>query len=270
MLFAKKAVRAELYGITNRGVDRANNEDNFTINGKMLRAEEIAASVECFIDGGTLAFADRPLIAAVCDGMGGEDYGEVASAVAAEQLAGLAGSRQSEQTVGKALLDANRSVFDKADELGVHRCGTTAAVVYTEEDRLYASNVGDSRIYLVRGGKAKQLSRDDTEVQLLVESKLITKAEARTSPRRHGLLQYLGMDDEKQHISVYTDQIRLRENDVILLCSDGVTDKLEDAALAAVVRPEQSAAQIARAVVDAALASGSDDNITAVVIRAFC
>lgn len=270
MLFLKKhpISQVESFAISNIGKQRQNNEDNFAINGRYMDE----ATVEQCINGknvcvsGEALSADKTQFFAVCDGMGGEAMGEVASLTGAVQFAKLFGKSTNniDKLVAATLDKVNSMILQKAEQNYHFRIGTTLALAYIQKGILRIVNVGDSRVYLMHNGKLRQLSYDHTELQYYVSAKIISKEDARTHPRRHGLTQHLGMNS-KELKPYRSKDIRLSVGDRLLLCSDGVTEMIDDNELAAILGMTGSSEEAANAIVAKALDNGGVDNTTAVV-----
>lgn len=206
-----------------------------------------------------------PSLALVADGVGGASAGEVASATAAYVTTALAlGDPQAD--VLDLLARAVRVTHDqlcRGTALDPARAGmgTTLTALLTDGTRLALAHVGDSRGYLLRDGELHQLTRDQTLVQLLVDEGLITGEEARRHPRRNVVLQAL---DASRPATPELTLLDLRVGDRFLLCSDGLSDLVDDDAIRAGLLgggPDGAAAQL----VAEALERGGTDNVTCVV-----
>ena len=217
----------------------------------------------------------------IADGMGGHAAGEVASRVAVETVrALLQGSVDPEET------RLERTVPDPADELRERLryamnqasvriraeaqknpawagMGTTLCVLMVEGDQAHIAHVGDSRIYLCRDGRLSRLTRDHTVVQKEIDAGRLTVQMARQVPHRNYLTQSVGY-----HGPVEPDTATrpVLVGDVFLLCSDGLTDPLEDAQIARIVQ-DSDPGELAERLVGQALAAGAEDNVTVVVVR---
>lgn len=245
--------------ITHEGRVRTNNEDNYHFAGRykadpaLLRADE-SASCAC-----------SRTVFAVCDGMGGEDQGELAALLAAKQLAGC-GAAEVHACARDAVERANNAICARMEQDGV-RMGSTLAALYLDGETAIACNVGDSRVYLLRGGGLLQLTQDHTRVQSMVRAGILTAQQAKTHADRHCLTQHLGIFPQEMLLEPYfSAPVDLHPGDRFLLCSDGVTDMLDDAQLARLLGNGGSADAQARQIVNRALEQGGRDNITAIVI----
>jgi protein phosphatase len=217
----------------------------------------------------------------IADGMGGHAAGEIASRVAVETVrALLQGSVDPDET------RLERTVPDPADELRERLryamnqasvriraeaaknpawagMGTTLCVLLVEGDQAHIAHVGDSRIYLCRDGRLSRLTRDHTVVQKEIDAGRLTPEMARQVPHRNYLTQSVGY-----HGPVEPDTATrpVLPGDVFLLCSDGLTDPLEDAQIARIVK-DSDPGELAERLVGQALAAGAEDNVTVVVVR---
>jgi serine/threonine protein phosphatase PrpC len=203
----------------------------------------------------------EPLFA-VADGMGGHQGGEVASRLALETLKGVAESPDA--GLADVVREANRVVFRKAaQDPGLAGMGTTLTAVLAADGGVRLAHVGDSRAYLMRDGRMKQLTKDHTVVQRLVDEGRLTQIEAGMHPQRSILTNALGVDEE---IRVDEDTLELRPGDRLLLCSDGLTGMIDDDQIREVLGANEDPQAACDALVDAANEAGGQDNVTAVVI----
>jgi protein phosphatase len=214
------------------------------------------------------SFIAREPVFAVADGMGGHEAGEVASALCIESLRdeeGLAAGRSA--TVLDVVLAVRRADLAIREATG-SRAGTTLAAAFLAEDddgalAWIVANVGDSRVYVVWEDELVQITVDHSEVQELVERGEITPEEARVHPRRNVVTRALGTGfDADPDLWL----LRALDGQRILVCSDGLTNELEDAEISEVVRHSETAQSAAEALVGAALAAGGRDNVTVVVV----
>jgi PPM family protein phosphatase len=212
------------------------------------------------------AFASARL-AAVADGVGGAVAGEVASSLAINKLIGLDKRRLAaplEREFGAVVEDANAVIeFVISYDPELAGMGTTlTAVALSNEGEYVVANVGDSRTYLLRDGRLRRLTRDDSFVQDLIDRGALSEDEARVHPRRSIVLDVLN-GDERPAPRLRT--VRAQAGDRLLLCSDGVTDYLSDPEVAALLRSEPDPKVASHRIAAAALAAGSRDNVTAIV-----
>jgi len=200
----------------------------------------------------------------VADGMGGHEFGEVASALARDTI--VAESRS-----GRPLADAIRRADEEIISHSRRRAealpmGTTVAAARVHDDRFEVSWVGDSRAYLWNGS-LRQLSQDHSYVQELIDQGAITPEQARSHPHRNVVTQALGVTDPHS-LKVETITGELRTGMQLLLCSDGLTEEVDDATIASILgRRDLSAQECVDQLILAALDGGGSDNVTVVVIR---
>jgi serine/threonine protein phosphatase PrpC len=196
---------------------------------------------------------------AVADGMGGHADGDLASRTA---VATLERAARHGAALGEALAAASAAVFQAARERGSNMGTTLLALQLAEDGRL--AWLGDSRAYCFRDGQLQQLSRDHSRVQELLEAGLISPAQARHHPQRPVLTAAAGLepDSDPEQRPVNPDS-----EDIFLLCSDGLSDTLDEEEMAAVME-KTAPDDMPRALVDAALAKRlpHQDNTTAVVV----
>jgi serine/threonine protein phosphatase PrpC len=166
-------------------------------------------------------------------------------------------SRNRFRQLNKLLIDRGRQGLD------VHGMGTTLTAARSMGRDLQIVHVGDSRAYLLHDARLHRLTRDHTYVQLLIDSGLLSKEEAAESRDRHVLVNALGGSSEDVEVDV--DQVKLASGDRLLLCSDGLTDLVDDETIRQVLIDCRESAQACRHLVDFALAAGGKDNVTVVV-----
>lgn len=220
----------------------------------------------------------------VADGMGGHAAGEVASRLAVETIrewmgkylsgadaaivgpAAAAGSAEANFLLSSIRL-ANRIIFDSAKDRHEYAgMGTTVVAVLARDDRFVLAHVGDSRIYRIRRDDIFQISRDHSFVQEQVDSGMMSAAEAHQSQYRHMITRALGL---KESVDVDLTEQPARPGDVLLLCSDGLSDLLDDEDMLAAVRAHaDNLDKACQALVDRANSKGGDDNITVLVVQA--
>lgn len=207
-----------------------------------------------------------PAVYVVADGLGGHAAGEVASriVVAAVHDMANAGEPIDTATLKSAVLRANQQVLDAAAKNSSYEgMGSTATVLHIDEEAQTAcyAHVGDSRLYLLRGGALRRISRDHSYVEELVARGELSEAEAQHHPRKNYLLRAVGVE-ERLHVD--GDTFPVMAGDRFLLATDGLTNMVEDADLCALLggNPDDAARQM----VERALDAGGTDNVTAIVI----
>ena len=210
------------------------------------------------------ALGSRQLLV-LADGMGGHAAGEVASAVALRVFADVdqSGEHALTEEFLRAGRLARRALFAMSDADPVlESMGTTLLVVGSDGDRVSVGHIGDSRVYALRDGSLYQITTDHTHVQRLIDNGELTAERARTHPYRSMLLKSL--DDQPAGPDLDIIDAQVRPGDRVLLCSDGLSDYLDAEAIGtALVAADRE--QAASALIEAALAVGTRDNVTVVV-----
>lgn len=224
---------------------------------------------------------DEYLLAVVCDGMGGVQGGKIAAKLAVATYLDRFGFFYSDRFEGdaeamvtpfelkrifsNAVYAANRAVYEKGQtDEELRGMGTTLTSALIIGQALYTSNVGDSRVYLIRDGVAERITKDNSYVQQLVDMGRITDEEARVYPGRNLITKALGVGEEVEPDFTCT---ALLSGDRILLCSDGLSNSVNDGEIAAIVCGEGDGEQKINYLVQYANIQGGDDNITAVLIE---
>ena len=252
--------------VTHPGTAGKQNEDRFAVSSYQVSETDSTQSI----------------FAIVSDGIGGHLAGEVAAEMAVETISHMVAqsdARQPLETLDHSIQVTSDAIASKAKDntqsLGM---GTTCACAWIIGNRLFTASVGDSRIYLLRNGGLMQLTIDHTWVQEAVEKGILEPEDARRHPNVHVIRRYLGSPktpqadirlrlaaDESDTQSRSNQGLRLLPGDLILLCTDGLTDVVEDDEIELALRglDLQSAAQ---ALVDLACSRGGKDNITAALM----
>ncbi|HUZ85045.1 MAG TPA: Stp1/IreP family PP2C-type Ser/Thr phosphatase, partial [Gaiellales bacterium] len=204
----------------------------------------------------------------VADGVGGARAGELASRMCAEQFARADLSRElpGERLLAEVVRRANRAIHDRAatDAEAAGMGTTVVAALFDGQGTVAFAHVGDSRIYLLRGGVLRRLSEDHSLVSELVQSGRLTEAEAERHPQRNVVTRVLGTDPD---VVVDTFSVSVEEDDLVLLCSDGLNTMVSEEQIAQLLAASLPAEQVARRLVQAARQGGGEDNVTAVVFR---
>jgi protein phosphatase len=242
----------EFFSVTDTGRARRNNED-------------------------AVALDEAAKIAVLADGMGGYNAGEVASNMAAERVRAELGKRlrplgdtPGETELKTALLDAvdiaNREVYDAALSHAEYQgMGTTLVVAIFRGDRLWLGHIGDSRAYRFRGGVIEQLTRDHSLLQEQIDAGLITAEQASYSMHKNLVTRAVGVD-ELVDLEIHDHGVE--PGDVLLMCSDGLSDMLTDEQIAQALRTNDSLSAAGTLLVQAANAAGGRDNIAVILARA--
>ena len=230
---------AKVFQATHVGKIRRNNEDSLTVI--------------------------EPQTFVVADGMGGAQAGEVASQLLVEVVKIVLAEIPApwdEKILSRAILAANEKILSTARQNSEYRgMGTTATILSLNGAQGYFAHVGDSRLYLLRSGTLRQLTEDHSYVETLVRRGELSAEAARTHPMKNVLTQAVGAMDD---IQVDAGNFPVQGGDIFLLCTDGLTNMVDDATIAKIL---QNAENPADALIDAALAAGGRDNVTVIVAR---
>jgi PPM family protein phosphatase len=213
------------------------------------------------------SYVVEPPMFAVADGMGGAKAGEVASGLAAAALRETdTDGRSGEERVTQLIQEANRRVFRRANEdRDASGMGTTMTVALVEDGGVVFGHVGDSRAYLIREGSIEQLTDDHSLVAELVRSGRLTPEEAEAHPQRSVITRAVGTEPD---VDVDTFTIEPEEGDLFLICSDGLTDMVDDGTIVdAIERHRDDLDEAAKALVGAANRVGGEDNITVLLVE---
>lgn len=274
---ASSLVGIDVFGATHRGKVREVNEDQFFVASlsKSMRVEQTSLSdLSMFarLDGSTA------YLLVVADGLGGIGGGELASRTAVETLAGHVGETigccynfdiEREHQFLAQLQDAversHREVLERHAKAG-HGPATTLTTVALIWPRAYVVHVGDSRAYYLRGGWLRQLTRDQTVYEQLVDNGMITVDEARASGME-GRLKNVLTSAVGAQISPSIGLVDLQPGDVLLLCTDGLTKHVPDGDIAEILEGGSTAEESCRRLIDVTLERGATDNVTVIVCR---
>jgi protein phosphatase len=265
----------DIHGVTHRGLVRTENQDHFLI-ASMQKAMRVVTSSLAADTFDALATGSRGYLFCVADGVGSGD-GRRASSTAlhaiVQHVTAFANlyaqfDHAEEERFVSELRDGvlhGHEVLRRELEGGGHRNGmaTTLTMVAVLWPHAFLVHVGDSRCYRLRDGKLELLSRDQTLAEALREDGTLTEPEADRSPLKHVLVSALGSAEATPQTSVQ----ECRWEDVMLLCTDGLTKHVTDDEIAAVLRNIFSAEQACQDLVDLVLARGGSDNVTVVIGR---
>jgi protein phosphatase len=270
-------VRVETSGLSDRGLRRASNEDHFLVAqvDRTWRILQTNMPADAFPSSVT----DSVTTQIVADGMGGAVGGAVASRTAITTLVGillrtpnliLRLDKQNMQDVltrMAARFEQMKQALEEAARLDptLTGMGTTITLAVNFRADLLVAHVGDSRAYLLRKGHLERLTRDQTMVQSLLDQGAISAEELAHHPMRHMLSGVLGTKGKP--IDVELRFVGLEDGDQVLVCSDGLTEMVAEAAIADALAAAPSAEAACRRLVDLAISRGGTDNVTAVVTR---
>jgi protein phosphatase len=258
-----------VFGKTDVGRTREHNEDSFVVADLSTGNATLQPEVRIHNAG------PRGSLFMVADGMGGAAAGEIASAMATEEVLAqmqrlwVEGVDRSPAAFARALKQAAKAANTRINSYAAahpeHRgMGTTATIAGLLLDTVYVAQIGDSRAYLVRDGIGVQITKDQSLMQKLVEAGELTEEEAEHSERRNIILQALGPEAS---IKVDLTHQPLRRGDTLVLCSDGLSTQINRDKIAEIVSADKDLMKTCRSLIDAANAAGGPDNITVIVAR---
>lgn len=241
-------------GMTDRGAVRENNEDAFLISRTVYT--EAQAEKE----------TDVPFIAAVADGVGGENAGEIASRLSLEQLSAVKMSRRTD--ISAKLMNIHKKLrrYGKLHHEAANMQTTLCALAVDEDERAYVINIGDSRMYRMRGGKIRQLSTDQSLVQLLYEQGRISVDEKKHHAQRNIIMPVLGNSREDPTPEISEIDGGIQKGDLIVLCSDGLSDYITTGEFENILSEPMHISRRLKKLTEAAIKNGSPDNITVMAI----
>ncbi len=227
-----------------RGLSRKNNEDAYLVD------EDLGLFI-------------------VADGMGGHNAGQVASRMAVEEISDTIRRRldlgkDPVAVIDDAVTKANRAIFDSAAWLPEWSdMGTTVVIALIKDHRLTISHVGDSRAYMIRNGDIFQVTEDHSFIAESVKQGFITPEQARTHQSRHGLTMALGVEDE---VEPEITELPWDGETCILLCSDGLTDVLDDSEILEIIQTAENPQAGCDDLMERAAQKGNNDDVTVVLV----
>ncbi len=209
----------------------------------------------------------------VSDGMGGHQGGALASKIVTEDLPAMIETKLDRLKVGRA--ETIRSLLKKAiveqskqllmegtSESGFKGMGATLVMVLLRKNRAYIGNLGDSRVYRFRKGRLLQLTKDHSVVSELLDKGHIEPEDVENHEAQGEITHYVGMEEKARP---YVRSFGFKEGDRLLLCTDGLTDAVDDGAIAAILSGKGDCDEACKALVDAANTAGGHDNITVII-----
>lgn len=252
---------------THAGMTGKNNEDRYAVASFVLDKKD----------------KTPVLFAVLADGIGGHRAGEVAAELAVNhimQVVAQSDGHHIRQTIEEAVTEASDAIAAHSESnTNLKGMGATCATAWIVGDKLHTAYVGDSRIYLMRGGRIQQLTVDHTWVQEAIDRGVLTPEEAREHPNVHVIRRYLGsptppdpdfrlklFNDEGDQNAEHNQGLQLLPNDILLVCSDGLTDLVWNDEILELVRSKPSLKEASRALVELANSRGGHDNTTVILI----
>src|SRR5881409_4217265 len=269
MFGRSRPIRVEVFAKTDLGRTRDHNEDRFLVADLTRKTASLLPDVRQHDIG------PRGTLLVVADGMGGAAAGELASEMATDTIyAHLLKTWNAEHEatpqrfayrLKEAVEVANASIHAHAKaHPEVRGMGTTTTAAGVLNDHVYLTQVGDSRAYLIRGGTAHQITKDQSLMQRLVEAGELTEEEAAQSERRNIILQALGPDPRVKVDLTHQD---VRKGDVLVLCSDGLSGQVKNEEIAQIVSAAPDVRTACERLIALANERGGPDNITVVLAR---
>ena len=259
----------EIAGRTDVGLIREHNEDSFLFGD--------LASGRCVNENDSPVFKVDAVPSAmmVADGVGGAVSGEIASSMATKIAydylrerwlrGGLKGTVIVADAMQQALFAANKAIHAHAvNDRSHHGMGTTATLALSVKGMIYFAQVGDSRAYIIRNGTAKQMTKDQSLVQRMVDAGKMTQEQAEKSEHRNIILQALGPEEA---VVPELTRDRLIDGDIVLLCSDGLSNQVSSAEIVKMASELPDPDAICMALVERAIETGAPDNVTVVAAR---
>ncbi|MCS6886066.1 MAG: Stp1/IreP family PP2C-type Ser/Thr phosphatase [Acidobacteriota bacterium] len=268
--FEKKRKSNEIllsaYGCTDIGLVRANNEDSFLL-------ADLSSSSEC-VEMNNVRLGKRGGLFVVSDGMGGAQAGEVASQMAVMLLrselrkafaARGASEIPSHEQLIRAVQHANFAIWNESQSSSSKSgMGATLTAALVRDGQAFIAEVGDSRAYLIRSQSIIRLTTDQSLVELLILAGELTREEAEAVPIKNVILQAMGTQPE---VKVAVTKVDLRRNDHLLLCSDGLSNKVSEAEMLKFTLRASSLEMACKQLVELAKRRGGEDNITVIIAR---
>lgn len=260
-----------IYGQTDVGKERDHNEDTFLIGATIKNKE--GAYLELSTESSLIK--DDGLLVAVADGMGGHKAGEMASGLALNLLLrqfisspkGDLSKEEIKMALNESIVSVHKVILNMSiSHHSYSGMGTTIVGMYFIRDGCYAFHCGDSRLYRLRNGVLRQLTKDHSLVQSLIDLGQITKEESYYHPQKGIITNCLGGGYDECQPEV-TDSYTVFEGDTFLLCSDGLSDIVAEGVIEKIINSEKRIQEKMDALINTANNNGGRDNITAVLIE---
>ena len=270
-------VRIDVAAFSDKGKVRERNEDHFFVGRGGRHLETLLTNIPT--SDVPTRFDETGYLMIVADGMGGHAGGEVASRMAITTLINivlhmpdwiLRLDEEHAQKVMDRAAERYRKVHEALQEKArldpkLRGMGTTMTAAYSIGDDLFVAHVGDSRAYLFRDGKLQLLTQDQTQAQLMADIGMISQKEVARHRLRHVLTNALGGSEKAVRVDI--QRLKLTNADRLLMCTDGLTDMVDNEGIARVLAGTESSDEACRRLVDLALENGGKDNVTVVLAR---
>lgn len=241
--------------LLDKGLSRTNNEDNLGATKINRTSADGQHSIGIYV---------------IADGVGGERDGEKASKMAVEtvmeaMLNKLGNNYSDEACQGwlkAAALMAHRQIRLSHDEF--RKSATTLLIAMVIDNKIHVANVGDSRGYVLSGDELRQVTKDHTITQMLVDAGMLTEEQAKDHPHRHSLSQAVG-SEQNIDVDIFTENLKI--GDYLLLCSDGLYGAVENKDIARIIKKADSTQTASEQLIKAANDAGGPDNISVVLVQ---
>ena len=255
-------VQVSVFARTDVGMHRAGNEDSFLV------ADLTAGKIGLGPDVSTHQLGERGSLMIVSDGMGGAAAGEIASEMAVttmrESLSEMSSSDEISDQLRTAAEVANERIWNHSqDNPELTGMGATLTAVLVQGTTAYIAQVGDSRAYLIRRDRIKQLTKDQSLAQLLVDSGAITPEQMDSVPQ-NVIMQAMGTQPA---VKVAMSAVQLFRSDCLVICSDGLSNKIPPEELREMIEEVEDLTDACRLLIDKANERGGEDNITVIIAR---
>jgi PPM family protein phosphatase len=264
------------FGVTDTGLVRAQNQDSYLVADLSAETPLSELSTQRFLPGARIvteqSVGPKGSLLVVADGMGGAAAGDIASQLGIDTLfAELVKGVSNGARAGMPMPDMLKSCVEKSNlrlweesqfNVDYRGMGTTLTAALICRQTVYIAEVGDSRAYLIRSNRIEQVTKDQSAVQLLIDLGRLTKEQAETAPNRNIILQALGVEPSVQ---VALTRVELRRGDFLLLCSDGLSNKVADEEMCNLVLAPAPIDVSCRNLIALANMRGGEDNITVVL-----
>jgi PPM family protein phosphatase len=255
-------VLVSVFARTDVGMHRSGNEDAFLV------ADLTTGNVGLGPDISAHRVGERGSLMIVSDGMGGAAAGEIASEMAVATICDSLMSEPAESEIVQRLKvateTANQRIWDHSQEnMELSGMGATVTAALVQGTTAYIAQVGDSRAYLIRDGRIKQLTKDQSLAQMLFDSGAVNLEQMAAVPQ-NVIMQALGT---QQEVKVAMSAVQLFRNDCLVLCSDGLSNKVQPDELSAMIQDTEDLTEACRLLIERANERGGEDNITVVIAR---
>lgn len=248
------------------GMKRKINQDNFYVNG-IINKNQKKTVLKSFFS------SNQEQVLCVCDGMGGEKYGEIASYIAVKKIINYKNKYSNlfthfSEYVESYVQSANNALCAFINENNGERSGSTMALlcISPQQKEAVAANLGDSKVFLFRKKELRKVSEDHNQAQSLVNLGIISEDEARTHKDKSKLTQHLGIYSYEMILEPFiSDNIIIEKNDLFMICSDGLTDMLSYEEISKILSEKIPPKKKCRKLVEKANEHGGDDNITVII-----